>query len=127
MAARQDAGALAVRAQQPGRVGHGLGPLVCECARDHAAPPFCIAFQTVGGCSGMSRSRTPSASQTALTTAGVEAIVPASPMPFTPSGFVGDGVTVRCVWIDGISTADGMTYSTSDPVRSCPFASYTAP
>ena len=32
---------------------------------------------------------------TALTTAGVEAIVPASPTPLTPNGFVVDGVTVR--------------------------------
>src|SRR6476469_3771297 len=108
MAAREDAGALAVRAQQPGRVGHGLGPLVCECARDHAAPPFCIAFQTVCGCSGMSRSRAPMALHTALTTAGDAAIVPASPIPFTPSGFVGDGVTVRCVSMWGTSAADGI-------------------
>jgi hypothetical protein len=41
--------------------------------------------------------RTPSgesASQTAFTMHGVEAIVPASPTPFTPIGFTGDGVTV---------------------------------
>jgi hypothetical protein len=38
-----------------------------------------------------------SASATALTTAGGEAIVPASPMPFTPIGFVVDGVTVLSV------------------------------
>ena len=44
---------------------------------------------------------------TALTTAGVAAIVPASPIPYTPSGFVGDGVTVRCVSMCGTSAADG--------------------
>ena len=55
----------------------------------------------------MSRSRTPSASHTAPTTAGVAAIVPASPIPFTPSGLVGDGVTVRCVWMSGRSGAAG--------------------
>ena len=33
----------------------------------------------------------------ALTTAGVEAIVPASPTPLTPSAFVVDGVSVRSV------------------------------
>ena len=38
-----------------------------------------------------------SASRTALATAGVEAIAPASPAPFTPRGFTGDGVTVRSV------------------------------
>src|ERR671933_184272 len=36
-----------------------------------------------------------SASCTALTTAGVDAMVPASPAPFTPSGFTGDGVTLE--------------------------------
>ena len=38
-----------------------------------------------------------SASITALATAGVAAMVPASPAPFTPSGLTGDGVTVRSV------------------------------
>ena len=42
----------------------------------------------------MSRSRAPTASQTAPTTAALAAIVPASPMPFTPSGLTGDAVTV---------------------------------
>ena len=36
-----------------------------------------------------------SASMTALTIAGVAAIVPASPMPLTPSELDGDGVSVR--------------------------------
>ncbi len=34
---------------------------------------------------------------TALMTAGEPAIVPASPMPLTPSEFVGEGVSVRSV------------------------------
>ena len=45
----------------------------------------------------MSRSVTPkgtSASITAFITAAVEAMVPVSPTPFAPSGFVGLGVTV---------------------------------
>ena len=87
VAAGQHAGILAVGLQKPDRVGDAVGALVVECLRDHAAPPFCIAFHTVSGVSGMSRSRTPIALQTALTTAGDAAIVPASPMPFTPSGF----------------------------------------
>ena len=47
--------------------------------------------------SGMSMWRTPrcdSASMTAFCTAGVEPIVPDSPMPFAPSGFSGVGVSV---------------------------------
>ncbi len=36
-----------------------------------------------------------SASTTAFMTAGGEPMVPASPTPFTPIGFEGDGVTVR--------------------------------
>ena len=45
----------------------------------------------------MVTSRTPmgvSASTTVFMTVGVDAIVPASPMPLTPIGFVGLGVTV---------------------------------
>ncbi len=75
------------------------------------------------GCIGISRWRMPSgdsASTAAFTTAGVAAIVPASPMPFAPSGLTGDGVTVRSSVIDGRSAADGIWYSTSDAVRSCP-------
>ena len=47
------------------------------------------------------------ASITALTTAGVEAMVPASPTPLTPSGFVVAGVVVRPVSNDGRSAAVG--------------------
>jgi hypothetical protein len=35
-----------------------------------------------------------SASHTAFTRHAADAMVPASPQPFTPSGFTGDGVTV---------------------------------
>ncbi len=48
----------------------------------------------------MSRCRTPkgaSASTTALTTAGVEPMVAASPIPLAPSGLKGVGVTVSAV------------------------------
>ena len=61
--------------------------------------------------SGMSRWRTPngrSASTTALTTAGVEPMVAASPMPLAPSGLNGDGVTVWSVANDGKSSARGI-------------------
>ena len=43
----------------------------------------------------------------ALITAGAAPMVPASPMPFTPSGLVGDGVTVWSVVIGGTSRAAG--------------------
>src|SRR5581483_9526783 len=59
-----------------------------------------IARHTRSGRSGMSMCRTPkgrSASTTAFTTAGVEPIVAASPMPFAPSGLTGVGVTVWSV------------------------------
>ena len=48
-----------------------------------------------------------SASMTALTTTGVAAIVPASPMPLTPSEFAGDFVSVRSVTKLGTSFAVG--------------------
>src|SRR5581483_7893542 len=95
---------------------HGIGKRnrshVVELSRDHAAPPFAtlIARQTRCGVHGISMSVTPSgrsASMMALTTAGVEAIVPASPTPLTPSGFVVAGVSVRSVSNVGRSAADG--------------------
>jgi len=46
------------------------------------------------------------ASTIAFTTAGVEAMVPASPTPLTPSRFAA-GLTVRSVTYDGRSAADG--------------------
>ena len=69
-----------------------------------------MAVHTRIGVVGISMSFTPrwrTASITALTTAGVEAIVPASPTPLTPNGFVVDGVSVRSVVNDGRSAADG--------------------
>ena len=59
----------------------------------------------------MSTWRTPrwaSASTTAFCTAGVAPIVPASPMPFAPSGLRGVGVCERSVSNDGKSLEDGI-------------------
>ena len=58
----------------------------------------------------MSMCRTPkgaSASMTAFCTAGVEPMVPASPMPFTPIGFDGLGVTVDAISKLGTSAEEG--------------------
>ena len=43
-----------------------------------------------------------------LTTAGVDAMVPASPTPLVPRLWVVDGVTVRSVMKDGRSAALGI-------------------
>ncbi len=48
------------------------------------------------------------ASHTALWTAGVEPIVPDSPMPFAPSGLRGDGVSVLETSKLGMSAAEGI-------------------
>ena len=70
-----------------------------------------MARQTRSAVHGIWTSVTPSgrrASMTASTTAGVEAIVPASPTPLTPSGLVVAGVYVRSVTIVGRSAAEGI-------------------
>jgi len=59
----------------------------------------------------------------ALTTAGGAAIVPASPIPLTPSGFVGEGVSVRSSSNDGNSAADGTRYCVNVPVTRLPASS----
>src|SRR5438045_7631009 len=80
--------------------------LIIKRCRNHASllfkfirvHPWLITLQTSSGLIGISRCRTPngaSASTIAPTTAGVAPIVPASPTPLTPSGFTGDGVSVR--------------------------------
>src|SRR5207245_8575472 len=84
---------------------------VLEVLRDHDAfLPFRI-FQIFSERRGMSICVTPkgaSASTTALTTAGVDPIVPASPTPLTPNGFTGDGVIVRSSSNSGKSCARGI-------------------
>src|SRR5205807_4030662 len=80
------------------------------------------------GVSGMSRWWTPrrlKASTTALTTAGVDPIVAASPMPLAPSGFRGVGVTEIPRSIGGSMWAFGMPYSDIVRVSNWPCSSYT--
>ena len=82
-----------------------LGDVVVERCRDHAFASS-IARQTRSGVAGIWMSFTPrweSASTTALITAGAAAIVPVSPTPFTPSGFVGLRLSVRSSSYDGSS------------------------
>src|ERR1700694_6037781 len=75
-------------------------------------PPLrCIRCQIFSGVAGMSTSLTPNgdrASTIALMTATLDAIVPASPIPLTPSGLVGLGGTVAGVSYDGRSGAVGI-------------------
>ena len=59
-------------------------------------------------------------------TAGGEAIVPASPIPFTPSGFVVDGVSVRSSSNGGSSVAAGIRYCVIEDVIRLPCSSYIA-
>src|SRR5437588_5584484 len=100
----------------------------------HQRPPPTAVMESLrstdairSGRSGMSRCRTPRwlrASTTALTTAGVEPIVAASPIPLAPSGLRGVGVTEVPRSMRGRKWAEGMPYSASVPVTSCPWSSY---
>src|SRR5262249_27241439 len=102
VAAGEELGFVPVLGDEGNRFG-GPGADVVELGRDHEGPPErarLMASQTLWGEAGMAMSRTPMserASTMALMTAGAAPMVPASPMPFTPSGLVGDGVTVWSV------------------------------
>src|SRR5215470_16593717 len=83
-----------------GYVGSYLAAVDSHCDL-HRSLPFSaaalIAAQTLAGVSGMSMWRTPrwlTASMTEFCTAGVAPIVPASPMPLTPSGLMVAGVSL---------------------------------
>src|ERR1051326_1035282 len=96
--------------QQRNRFIERRGPNVIELSWNHDTSSRLIDFHTASGLSGMSICFTPkgdSASTTALTIAGVAPIVPASPTPFTPSGFTGEGVSVRSVSNHGSCEALG--------------------
>ena len=105
------------RAEQLDALLDALGDLVVERCRDHDFASS-IARQTRSGVAGIWMSVTPrceSASTTALITAGAAAIVPVSPTPLTPNGFVGLGLSVRSSSYDGSSAADG--HEVRDEVR----------
>ena len=97
MAAREQLRVTPARGEELDRMVDALGDVVVEPCWDHAFASW-IARQTRSGVAGIWMSFTPrweSASTTALITAGAAAIVPVSPTPFTPSGFVGLGLSVR--------------------------------
>src|SRR4029079_3218342 len=103
-----------------------LGDVVVERCRDHDIASS-IARQTRSGVAGIWTSFTPrcdSASSTALITAGAAAMVPVSPTPFTPSGVVGLGLSVRSSSNDGNSAADGTRYVRRFAVSRLPSSSY---
>ena len=85
---------------------------VVECCGDHDLAPFAswMADQTRCGVHGIVMSVTPigrSASTIALTTAGVDAIVPASPTPLVPKVLVVHGDVVWSMSKLIVSAADG--------------------
>src|SRR5256885_7123496 len=104
---------LAARDELRNRLRQGARDGVIECGWIHRfVPPLrCISCQSFCGVAGIATSLTPkgsSASTMAFITAGVEAIVPASPMPLVPNGFTGLGVTVAASSNDGRSEAVGI-------------------
>src|SRR6516162_9739742 len=111
MTSGEQLGVIAMPLEQGDRLVGGTGSLVVELCRNHAFPLAALmASHTRWGEAGMATSVTPRcerASTIAFMTAGVAAIVPASPIPLTPRGFVGLGVTVRSVTMLGNSAADG--------------------
>src|SRR5439155_1479243 len=124
MTARQQL-RIRVRAEQLRGVLDRFRDLVLERCRDHALASS-RARQTRSGVAGISMSWTPNgvrASTTALITAGVEAIAPVSPTPFTPSGLLGLGVTVRSTSNERSSAADGTRQFRKELVSQLPSSS----
>src|SRR4029453_15783989 len=115
-----------VGGEQGERVVDRLGDLIVERCGDHCFASS-IARQTRSGVAGIWMSVTPrceTASSTALITAGAAAIVPVSPTPFAPNGFVGLGLSVRWSSKDGSSAADGTRYVRRFAVWRFPSSSY---
>ena len=79
----------------------------CSCSSGWSASIFTIVASTraVVSCPAAKRNV---AMRTTSCTAGVEPIVPDSPMPFAPSGLSGLGVSVLNTSYDGSSAADGI-------------------
>src|SRR4029079_9050598 len=91
MAAREQLRVSPALAEELDGMVDALGDVVVERCGDHDFASW-IARQTRSGVAGIwmsLTSRCDRPSSTALITAGAAAIVPVSPTPFTPSGFVG--------------------------------------
>ena len=92
-------GCFRITLQQIDCVSERTDPDVVESSGNHRLAPVCAAWtaaQIRGGVRGMSRWVMPNgckASSTAWTMQGGAAIDPLSPMPLTPSGLVGEGVS----------------------------------
>src|SRR5438445_304526 len=115
-------------AEQGQRVTHRLRDLVVERCGNHDRTSS-SARQIRSGVAGIAMSTMPSAaraSTTAFITAAGDAIAPVSPTPFTPSGFVGLGVSTRSSSHRGSSAADGTRYDVMLLVSRFPSSSYTA-
>src|SRR3954453_8783307 len=99
--------------EEPAWFDIDLAAIAVDRDGDFHLVPFCvslIARQMRSDVVGMSICRTPrwaTASTTAFCTAGVAPMVPASPMPFTPRGFSGDGVAISTRSKSGSSAAEG--------------------
>src|SRR5882724_5857382 len=113
MAAGNKLAAIGIVLQQADRVGERGGANIVEGCRDHWPAPtraLWIADQMRGGVIGMSRCLIPngeSASSTACTMHGGAAIDPLSPMPLTPIGLVGEGVSWNSDRMVGTCSARG--------------------
>src|SRR4029077_14302197 len=104
--------------QRRGCASHAVRANIFECIhrsvllKAHSAASLCgarwQAFQTVSAVAGIATCSWPTASVRAWMTAAGAAIAPASPQPFTPKGFDGQGVTVMPTWKEGRSSARGM-------------------
>src|SRR5690606_19906425 len=117
----------------------GLRKKVSHPARFAASPPplrgtarsgyryvvetFWRARQIFSGVTGIWMSASPRASRTALSTAGVDPMAPASPIPFAPNGLVGVGVTVPASRNDGREVAVGTKEAVSDALTRLPSSS----
>ncbi len=102
-------------AEEGDRIGDGGGALIIERIHDVSslippprawhAPARCPEFRRWRG---MGMVCVPSASVSALMTAGGAAMAPASPQPFMPSGLEGQRVSVMPTWKEGRSSARGI-------------------
>ena len=79
-----------------------------------------IAFTTFSGEIGVSSMRTPTASYTALATAGITGSSGPCPASFAPNGPSGSSPSTRMVWISGVSSVVGLLYSSSDGILCTP-------